>query len=72
MLSLLGENNSLPLFHMAKRFIWIEETKERINKFLIVNMINTKLNIKKHPESNWINVLIIHLIQPLNLILYPD
>ena len=27
MLSLLGANHRLTLFHMAKRFIWINETK---------------------------------------------
>ena len=27
MLSLLGDNHRLPLFHMAKRFIWINEIK---------------------------------------------
>ena len=47
MLSFLGENNRLPLFHMDKFFIWLEETKERINKFLIGYMMNPRLNIKK-------------------------
>ena len=28
MLSLLGANNCLPLFHMDKRFIWLNETKK--------------------------------------------
>ena len=45
--SLLGDNHRLPLFHMDKRFIWIEETKERINRFQIVYMINPTLNINK-------------------------
>ena len=27
MLSLMGENHRPPLFNMAKRFIWINETK---------------------------------------------
>ena len=45
--SLLGDNNRLPLFHVAKSFIWLEETKERINEFLIVYMIDPKLNINK-------------------------
>ena len=47
MLSLLGANNSLPLFHMDKRFIWINETKKRINEFTIGCIINTGLNVKK-------------------------
>ena len=45
MLPLLGENRLLPLFHMAKSFIWLEEKKERINKFPIGYMINLTLNI---------------------------
>ena len=47
MKSFLGDNHHLPLFHMARSFIWPEETKERINKFSIVYMINPTLNINK-------------------------
>ena len=47
MQSLLGTNHRQPLFHMAKSYIWIEETKELINKFSIGYMINPKLNINK-------------------------
>ena len=47
MLSLLGGNHCLPLFHMAKRFIWINETKQLINEFRIGYMINTGLNVNK-------------------------
>ena len=32
---------------MTKRFIWIEEKKERIHKFLIGYMINPTFNINK-------------------------
>ena len=32
---------------MAKHYIWLEETKERINEFSIGYMINPKLNINK-------------------------
>ena len=39
-LQLLGSNHHLPLLHMSKRFICIEETKERINEFEIGCMIN--------------------------------
>ena len=46
MLLLLGANYRLPLFHMAKRFIWINETKQ-INEFKIGYMINTGLNVNK-------------------------
>ena len=45
MLSLLGSNNRLPLFHMDKRFIWLNEEKQRINEFTIGYMINPGLNV---------------------------
>ena len=32
---------------MAKSFIWLEETKQRIKEFSIGHMINPKLNINK-------------------------
>ena len=33
MLPLLVYNHRLPVLHMAKRFIWIEETGKRISQF---------------------------------------
>ena len=47
MLLLLGGNHCLPLFHMAKRFIWLIEAKTRINDFKIGYMINPGLNANK-------------------------
>ena len=47
MLPLLGANHLLPLFHMAKSFICLEEAKERINDFFMRYTINQKLNINK-------------------------
>ena len=47
MISLLGVNHHLPLFHMAKHFIWINETKKRINEFTVGYMINPGLNVNK-------------------------
>ena len=47
MQSLLETNHRLSLFHVAKSFIWLEETKERINEFSIGYIINPKLNINK-------------------------
>ena len=47
MQSLLGDHHRLPLFNMAKGFICLEETKERIKTFLIGYMINPALNINK-------------------------
>ena len=31
--SLLGTNHRLPLSHMAKSYIWLEEKNQRINEF---------------------------------------
>ena len=42
-----GGNHRLPLLHMAKLFIWIEETKELINEFEIGFMINLSLHVNK-------------------------
>ena len=47
MFPLLGDNHHLLLLHMAKRFIWIEETGERINKFEIGYIINISLYVNK-------------------------
>ena len=67
MLSLLGANHCLPLFHMPKRSIWLNETKQRINEFTIVYMINKGLNINKASENKWKNLCILHLAKPQNL-----
>ena len=45
--SLLGTNHHLPLSHMAKRYIWLEEANERINEFSIGYMMNLNLSINK-------------------------
>ena len=47
MLSLLGTIYRLPLFHMAERFIFLNEIKQRINEFTIGYMINPGLNVNK-------------------------
>ena len=47
MQSLLGDYHRLPLSHMAKHYICLEETKERINEFSIGYTINPTLNINK-------------------------
>ena len=45
--SFLGTNHGLPLSHVNKSYIWLEETKERINVFSIGYIINLTLNINK-------------------------
>ena len=47
----LGANHCLPLLHMAKFFIWINETSERINEFAIVYMINPTFHVNKGFEE---------------------
>ena len=47
MLSLLGANHRLPLLHMDKHFIWINETKQCINEIKIGYMITLGLNVNK-------------------------
>ena len=45
---MLGTNHRLPLSHMAKSYIWIEETDQRINEFSIEYMMNPNLSINKY------------------------
>ena len=66
-LSLLGGNHVLPLFHMYKRFIWFNETKKRINEFKIGYMINPNLNINKsfrEQVGNFMKTTFGAIIQP--------
>ena len=44
---LLGINHRLPLSHMGKSYIWLEETNQRINEFFIIYMMNPNLNMNK-------------------------
>ena len=44
---MLGTNHRLPLSPMAKSYIWLEETNQRINEFYIGYMINPNLNMNK-------------------------
>ena len=41
---LLGNCCRMPLLHMSKSYIWIEETDQRINDFSIGCMMNPNLN----------------------------
>ena len=45
--SLLGTNHSLPLSHMDKSYIWLEETNKRINEFSIGYTMNANFSIDK-------------------------
>ena len=43
----LGINHRLPLSYMAKTYIWLEETNQRINEFSIGYMMNPNFSINK-------------------------
>ena len=43
----MGADNCLPLFHMTKHFIWLNEAKILINESTIGYMINPGLNVNK-------------------------
>ena len=45
--SLFGNNHRLPLSHMAKSYIWLEETNKRINEFSIGYIMSPNLNMNK-------------------------
>ena len=56
---------------MAKRFIWINETKKLINEFTIGYMINTGLNVNKPSYNKWSNLCSPKLVQSHNILLKP-
>ena len=45
--SLLGNNHHLPLSHIAKSYIWLEEKNQRINEFSIGYIMNPNLPKRK-------------------------
>ena len=44
---MLGANCRMPLLHMSRSYIWIEETSQRINEFSFGYMFNTTLYTNK-------------------------
>ena len=70
MLSLLGGGHFLPLFHMAKRFICLDE-KKRINEFMIEYTINSGFNVNNYFREQVENVCSLHLVKSQNLLLKP-
>ena len=71
MLSLLWYNHRLPLYHVPKLFICLNETKQRINEFTIEYMINPGLNVNKSFIEQVAHVCILHLVKSHNLLLKP-
>ena len=54
-LSLLGENHYIPLFHMAKFLIWLNETKQRIPRRNKRRKTSDTLIIRKEPIKEPVN-----------------
>ena len=46
--SMLGDNCRMPLLHMSKSYIWLEEKNQRINEFSIGYMMNPTLYRNRH------------------------
>ena len=44
---MLEPNYCMPLSHMYKRYIWLEETNQRINELSIGYMMNPNLSINR-------------------------
>ena len=61
MLSLLGANNHPPLFFMAKLFICINETKQRINEFTIGHMINPGLHYNRKLQRTSVKMYVYYI-----------
>ena len=68
---LLGANHCLPLSHMAKSFIWINETIKNINEFTVGYMINLSLNVKNAFREQAETVYLLHLVKSHILLLNP-
>ena len=45
--SLLGTNHCLPLSHMAKSYIWLEKTNQRLHELSIGYTMNPNVNMNK-------------------------
>ena len=61
--SMLGANCRMPLLHMSKRKIWIEETNQRINEFSFGYMFNPTLYTNKVLGEQVKACLKTHLVQ---------
>ena len=51
MQSMFGANFRMPLLHMSKIYIWLEEKNQRINDFSIGYMMNTTLYKNRYFEE---------------------
>ena len=68
--SMLRANCRIPLLHMSKSYIWIEEKSQRINEFSFGYMFNPTLYTNKFLKSKWKHILKTHLVQiPTNILI---
>ena len=66
---LFGVNNLLPLLHISKEFVYINNTEELINGFAIIYMVNPTFHVNKSFKEKVENAWMIRLVQPHNLLL---
>ena len=65
---MLVANFCMPLLHMSKSYIWIEETNQRINEFSFGYMFNPTLFTNKYFKEQVKAFLKTHLVQiPTNI-----
>ena len=68
--SMLVANFCMSLLHMSKSYIWIEETNQRINEFLLDVCRIQIYSQTKFLRSKWKHVLKTHLVQiPTNILI---
>ena len=63
--SMLGTNCRMPLLHMSKSYIWIEEKNQRINEFSIGYIMNPTLN-RNRAFKDQVKVCLKHTFGPDN------
>ena len=63
MQSMLEANFCMPLLHMSKSYIWLEEKNQRINEFSIGYMMNTTL-YRNIAFKNQVKVCLKHTFGP--------
>ena len=61
--SMLGANFRMPLLHMSKSYIWLEETNQRINEFSIGYTMNPILN-RNRAFKDQVKVCLKHTFGP--------
>ena len=68
-MQLLGINHCLPLLHMSKKFVYINNIEERIYYFAIGYMVNPILHVNKVFKEQVENAWMISLVQSHNPLL---